>query len=166
MLINNLVDLSMVSSVESNVSSHSDTDSTTSTVKTLHAPSASTRITIHGHISSTIASSSESASHSHRRNNSSKSNDAPARKEVVLLVLYPQSHSLASEWLDGLLMLLNQQPITAETNTLISLASNYGLKIRLLNVRFDDQAFSGEEPELPSREGLDEDYYYDVFGGG
>lgn len=165
MLINNLVDLSMVSSVESNVSSHSDTDSTTSTVKTLHAPSASTRITIHGHISSTIASSSESAPHSHRRNNSSKSNDAPARKEVVLLVLYPQSHSLASEWLDGLLMLLNQQPITAETNTLISLASNYGLKIRLLNVRFDDQAFSGEEPELPSREGLDEDYYYDVFGG-
>jgi hypothetical protein len=23
----------------------------------------------------------------------------------------------------------------------------------------------GEEPEIPSREGLDEDYYYDVFGG-
>lgn len=83
----------------------------------------------------------------------------------MLLILYPQSHSLASEWLDGLLMLLNQQPITAETNALISLASNYGLKIRLLNVRFDDQAFSGEEPDLPSREGLDEDYYYDVFGG-
>lgn len=165
MLINNLVDLSMVSSVESNVSSHSDTDSTTSTVKTLHASSASTRITIHGYISSTTASSSDSASHSHRRNNSSKSTDAPARKEVVLLVLHPQSHSLASEWLDGLLMLLNQQPITAETNTLISLASNYGLKIRLLNVRFDDQASPGEEPELPSREGLDEDYYYDVFGG-
>lgn len=165
MLINILVDLSMVSSVESNVSSHSDTDSTTSTVKTLHAPSASTRITIHGHISSTIASSSESASHSHRRNNSSKPTDTSARNEAVLLVLYSQSHSLASEWLDGLLMLLNQQPITAETNTLISLASNYGLKIRPLSVRFDDQAFSGEEPELPSREGLDEDYYYDVFGG-
>lgn len=85
---------------------------------------------------------------------------------MVLLILYPQSHSLASEWLDGLLMLLNQQPITAETNTLISLVSNYGLKIRLLNVRFgDDSALACEEPEIPSREGLDEDYYYDVFGG-
>lgn len=156
----------MVSSVESNVSSHSDTNSSTSTLKTLPIPSASTKITIYGHTSSTNSSSSDSALHSHRRNNSSNSTNASsARKEVVLLILYPQSHSLASEWLDGLLMLLNQQPITAETNTLISLASNYGLKIRLLNVRFDDQAFSGEEPELPSREGLDEDYYYDVFGG-
>jgi hypothetical protein len=63
-------------------------------------------------------------------------------------------------------MLLNQQPITTETNKLIDLVSNYGLKIRLLNVRFDDVALrDGEEPEIPSREGLDEDYYYDVFGG-
>jgi hypothetical protein len=63
-------------------------------------------------------------------------------------------------------MLLNQQPITTETNKLIDLVSNYGLKIRLLNVRFDDAALrDGEEPEIPSREGLDEDYYYDVFGG-
>ncbi len=83
----------------------------------------------------------------------------------MLLTLHPQSHSLASEWLDGLLMLLNQQPITAETNKLVQLISRYGLKIRLLNVRFDDAAFVGEEPEVPSREGLDEDYYYDVFGG-
>ena len=61
-------------------------------------------------------------------------------------------------------MLLNQQPITAETNKLINLVSNYGLKIRLLNVRFDDAAFIGEAPEIPSREGLDDDYYFDVFG--
>ena len=80
-------------------------------------------------------------------------------------MLYPPTHSLASEWLDGLLMLLNQQPITAETNKLIGLVSDYGLKIRLLNVRFDDAAFAGDEPEIPSREGLDEDYYYDVFSG-
>ena len=85
--------------------------------------------------------------------------------EIVLLTLYPQSHSVASEWLDGLLMILNQQPITAETNKLINLVSNYGLKIRLLNVRFDDSAFIGECPEVPSRQGLDEDYYYDIFGG-
>lgn len=62
-------------------------------------------------------------------------------------------------------MLLNQQPITAETNKLINTISNYGLKIRLLNVRFDDAALVGESPEVPSREGLDEDYHYDVFGG-
>ncbi len=61
-------------------------------------------------------------------------------------------------------MLLNQTPITSETNKLIQFVSNYGLKIRLLNVRFDEVGM-GEEPEVPSREGLDEDYYYDVFGG-
>lgn len=149
----------MVSSVASNVSSNSDTGSSTSTLKTLPQPSSSTKITIHGYISTSVSSDS-----SHHHNNSSSSKSARARKEVVLLMLYPQSHSLASEWLDGLLMLLSQQPITAETNKLISLVSNYGLKIRLLNVRFDDAAFAGEEPELPSREGLDEEYYYDVFG--
>ena len=62
-------------------------------------------------------------------------------------------------------MLLNQQPITAETNKLIRMVSDCGLKIRLLNVRFDDAAFAAEGPILPTREGLDEDYYYDVFGG-
>lgn len=81
------------------------------------------------------------------------------------MTLRPQTASGASEWLDGLLMLLNQQPITAETNKLIDLVSTYGLKIRLLNIRFDDAAFAGEVPAVPSREGLDDDYYYDVFGG-
>ena len=73
---------------------------------------------------------------------------------------------MASEWLDGLLMLLNQQPITAETNKLVGLVGDYGLKIRLLNVRFEDRAWRdpGGGPEVPSREGLDEEYWYDVFG--
>lgn len=62
-------------------------------------------------------------------------------------------------------MLLNQQPITAETTKLIDLVGNYGLKIRLLNVRFDDAMCAGEAPVVPSRHGLDDDYYYDVFGG-
>lgn len=68
-------------------------------------------------------------------------------------------------------MLLNQQPITSETQKLIRLVSDYGLKIRLLNVRFDD--VFGEEDgvggmgigEVPSREGLDENYFYDMVGG-
>ena len=127
-------------------------------------------------------------------------------------------------------MLLNQQPITADTNKLVELISGYGLKIRLLNVRLVDDAdddddvvdddvvddvvgyehddlngnyaddgekvekvegkvegkkkrkekkkqkqkqkssvrtgmavmMAVKEPVLPSREGLDEDYYYDI----
>jgi engulfment/cell motility protein 1 len=63
-------------------------------------------------------------------------------------------------------MLLNQQPITQETSKLLKLVSGYGLKIRLLNVRYEDGMEGGvEEREVPTREGLDEDYYYDVFGG-
>ncbi|KAM5503516.1 hypothetical protein McaMca56_001445 [Microsporum canis] len=168
--LSNKIDLSLVSSVVSNVSASPD-DSSGSTIKTLpQTASASTKITIHG-----LAKSSSSHSHStqglsrsdsrttgyHRRDDE----ETDGQSEVALLTLYPQSHSIASEWLDGLLMILNQQPITAETNKLINLISNYGLKIRLLNVRFDDAAFTGDCPEVPSREGLDEDYYYDIFGG-
>ena len=87
----------------------------------------------------------------------------------MLLTLAPSTHSLASEWLDGLLMLLNQAPITAETNKLVELVGDYGLKIRLLNVRFgaDWEERGGIEGvgEVPSREGVDEEYFYDVFGG-
>ena len=85
-------------------------------------------------------------------------------RERAILTLFPLNHSLASEWLDGLLMLLNQAPITAETNKLVSLVSEYGLKIRLLNVRVES-AYSGPPPGagvVPSREGLDDDYYYEI----
>ncbi|KAK2811987.1 hypothetical protein FQN50_001695 [Emmonsiellopsis sp. PD_5] len=153
------IDLNIVSSVVSNVSASSD-DSSGSTIKTLPHPSSSTKITIHGYIANPTSSNSNDHPHKHQRSNSKST-----QKESVLLTLHPQSHSIASEWLDGLLMLLNQQPITAETNKLINLVSNYGLKIRLLNVRFDDATFVGESPEIPSREGLDEDYYFDIFGG-
>ncbi|WEW58553.1 hypothetical protein PRK78_004021 [Emydomyces testavorans] len=164
------IDLNTVSSVVSNVSASSD-DSSGSTIKTLPHPSSSTRITIHGYAQNPSASTKNTKPSSdlhsedinRKRSNTTKTNQS--QKEIVLLTLHPQSHSIASEWLDGLLMLLNQQPITAETNKLINLVSNYGLKIRLLNVRFDDATFAGECPEIPSREGLDEDYYYDVFGG-
>ncbi|KAJ5689787.1 hypothetical protein N7462_004179 [Penicillium macrosclerotiorum] len=150
------IDLSIVSSVVSNVSTTPDYSSS-STVKT--APrQASTKITIHGYASS--STTGHSRGHGHTRTGSRST-----QKEVVLLILRPASHSVASEWLDGLLMLLNQQPITAETTKLIDLVSNYGLKIRLLNVRFDDATFAGEAPPVPVRDGLDEDYYYDVFGG-
>lgn len=85
-------------------------------------------------------------------------------KEQPLLTLHPMNHSLASEWLDGLLMLLDQRPITAETNKMTKVVEDYGMKIRLLNVRME-AAYAGPPPgagEVPSREGLDDDYWYDV----
>lgn len=158
------VDLTSVISVTSNVSAASDANSSTSTLRDASQPTSTTKITIHGHLPS---NSRPNTPKTYDRNNFNlaKTTAHPNRKEVTLLTLYPQTHSLASEWLDGLLMLLNQQPITADTNKLIRVVEDYGLKIRLLNVRFDDMAFAGEPPEIPSREGLDEDYYYDIFGG-
>lgn len=64
-------------------------------------------------------------------------------------------------------MLLNQAPVTRETQKLVKLIGEYGLKIRLLNVCFDDALYVSEtqQPEIPSREGLDEEeFWYDVFG--
>lgn len=140
-----LVDLSTVSSVVSNISTDTASSST--------ARQAATKITIHGY--------APTQTEKHTRSTSTNRGNS----EITLLTLRPSSHSEASEWLDGLLMLLNQQPITSETSKLIDLVGNYGLKIRLLNVRFDDATFAGEVPVVPGREGLDEDYYYDVCGG-
>lgn len=62
-------------------------------------------------------------------------------------------------------MLLNQQPITADTNKLVNLIGGYGLKIRLLNVRFDEgEVGVGRGVVMPSREGVDESYWYDIGG--
>ncbi|PMD26916.1 hypothetical protein NA56DRAFT_641556 [Hyaloscypha hepaticicola] len=148
------IDLSTISSVVSNVSATNDEDSSissTSTLKTAsHAapkPTSTTKITINSFVGG---------------DGKSQSNGEPV--ERAILTLMPPTHSLASEWLDGLLMLLNQAPITAETNKLVTLVSEYGLKIRLLNVRLDD-GYAGP-PEgagvVPDREGLDDDYYYEV----
>lgn len=154
------VDLSVVSSVVSNVSaSPPSTASSTATLKqslsskpppvkapALKASTASTKITIHGYLPRSTNTTGE-------------------EKEQVLLQLLPPTHTLASEWLDGLLMLLNQQPITADTNKLVNLIGGYGLKIRLLNVRFDEgEVGVGRNVAMPSREGVDEAYWYDIGG--
>lgn len=147
------IDLTLVSSVVSNVSASApSTSSSNNNAMALasHA-STSTKIMIHGYVGQSTPQGREGLELS-----------GSGQKEVVLLQLHPQSHTLASEWLDGLLMLLSQQPITAGTNKLVNLIGGYGLKIRLLNVRFED--FSIEEPVLPSREGVDEEYYYDIGG--
>ncbi|RAL06879.1 ELMO/CED-12 family protein [Aspergillus homomorphus CBS 101889] len=151
------IELSIVSSVVSNVSKSSD--DAFSPVKTKSCPNNSMKIAIHGHPEAAARMKGAQDAGHHRQVSKS------TQGECVLLNLHPQSLSVAAEWLDGLLMLLNQQPITTETSKLIDLISDYGLKIRLLNVRFDDLAFVGQSPTVPSRVGLDNDYYYDVFGG-
>jgi len=158
------VDLTSVTSVTSNVTAASDANSSTSTLRDINQPTTTTKITIHGCLPS-ISRPDTPKTHDHNHSTLTKNTAHNSRKEVTLLTLHPQTHSLASEWLDGLLMLLNQQPITADTSKLIRMVQDYGLKIRLLNVRFDDMAFAGDPPEIPSREGLDEDYYYDIYGG-
>jgi hypothetical protein len=150
------IDLSTISSVVSNVSAPNDDASSVSSASTLKDLSqtpakhtSTTKITINSFVAS-----------SDRHSRSSREDPI----ERAILTLSPPTHSLASEWLDGLLMLLNQTPITAETNKLIGLVSDYGLKIRLLNVRLED-GYTGSVDGagiIPSREGLDEDYYYEV----
>ena len=89
--------------------------------------------------------------------------------ESVLLELLPETSGLASEWLDGLLMLLNQQPITKDTTRLIDMMEDWGVRLRMLNLRWEDvdwdaleMTVKGErvEREVPTREGLDDDYWY------
>ncbi|KAM3077507.1 hypothetical protein ACMFMG_006846 [Clarireedia jacksonii] len=150
------IDLSTISSVVSNVSASTDDGSSISSSSTLKdtapppsKPISTTKITINSYASAGETKTQATGSD-------------PAEKAI--LTLMPPTHSLASEWLDGLLMLLNQAPITAETNKLVGLVSDYGLKIRLLNVRLDD-GYGGPPPGagvVPSREGLDDDYYYEV----
>lgn len=152
------VDLSIVSSVVSNVSASPD-NASFSTVKSMPHHVSSTKISIYGYVHAATSGDVQ------KSNGHSRSTSRATQREATLLTLRPGSPSVASEWLDGLLMLLNQQPITAETSKLIKLISNYGLKIRLLNVRFDDAEFGGEAPSVPSRDGLTDDYYYDIFGG-
>ncbi|RDL38597.1 uncharacterized protein BP5553_02937 [Venustampulla echinocandica] len=148
------IDLSTVSSVVSNVSASNDDASSTPSTLTAKTPSntqksnSTTKITINSYTGS-----------ADQKNNCSHNEQA----ERAILTLMPMTHSLASEWLDGLLMLLNQTPITAETNKLVGLVSDYSLKIRLLNVKLgDDFAAEPGAGAVPSREGLDEDYFYEV----
>jgi engulfment and cell motility protein 1 len=149
------IDLSTVSSVVSNVSAPNDASSvsSTSTLKDFsHAttkPIPTTKITINSFVNGPDR-------------HSRSSDEDPI--ERAILTLSPSTHSLASEWLDGLLMLLNQTPITAETSKLVGLVSDYGLKIRLLNVQFGGGYVGPQDGTgvVPSREELDEDYYYEV----
>jgi len=93
--------------------------------------------------------------------------------ERTLLELQTTDSTLASEWLDGLLMLLDQQPITADTHKMMHVIENWGIKVRMLSLEWDDvdwndstDADSGGGSTrgfvVPTREGLDAEYWYDM----
>lgn len=157
------VDLNAILTVTSDITSTSDASSSTSTLK-VQNPTPYTKITING-LPPFESRSTTPNPHARPGSLPSRNTDAFPRRDVVLLTLHPQTPSLASEWLDGLLMLLGQKPITAETNKLITMIKDYGLKIRLLNVDLTNMHLADDVPEIPSREGLDDNYYYDVIEG-
>ena len=146
-------------SVTASISTPSEGSSSATTLKAAHNSITKNTISIHGYVPSNSRPTSPK-SNSHVGSTAIKT----PRKEVTLLKLHPETYSLAVEWLDGLRMLMNQQTMTNETERLVAMVRDYGLKIRLLNVRFDDMALAADAPEIPSREGLDEDYYYDIIG--
>ena len=85
-------------------------------------------------------------------------------QEPVLLELHTPDTTQASEWLDGLLMLLDQQPITADTNKMIAMVADWSLKVRMLNLEWEDVDWEGQgqAEHLYNREGLDTNYWYDM----
>ncbi|EPE09999.1 elmo ced-12 family protein [Ophiostoma piceae UAMH 11346] len=156
------IDLSTISSVVSNVSANNEdgiSEVSGGALSGAGARSATTKITVYA-----FENPDEAAKTDGNAGHANGDSNGAATREVAILTLHPINHSLASEWLDGLLMLLNQAPITAETNKLVSLVGDYGIKIRLLNVRLET-VYAGPLPgagAVPSREGLDDDYFYEI----
>ncbi|KAK3675560.1 hypothetical protein LTR78_004644 [Recurvomyces mirabilis] len=166
------IDLSSVTSVDSNVSAAENpvmngANESTETLKETKTgdsvktkqpqQSTTTKITILG---------TPNKPNKHSLN----SNGGAPDDESILLELFPQTSYIASEWLDGLLMLLNQEPITKDTTRLIDMMKDWGVRLRMLNLRWEDVDWEAlearvkgarvAEREVPTREGLDEDYYY------
>ena len=82
-------------------------------------------------------------------------------EEKALLELPCGDPALAAEWADGLLMLLDQEPITSETDRLVSAIDDWSLKIRLMNLRQQDLEHRGGDVSIPRPEHEGE-YWYDM----
>lgn len=89
---------------------------------------------------------------------------AGVRSDTTLLELHTTDSSLASEFLDGLLMLLNQKPITADTDKMIRVIENWSLRARVMNLDEHDaearRLKGGDGIKVPSRDGIGTDFYY------
>lgn len=143
------IDLNTISSVDSSVSRSAFPADTASQLQKSSPDLANKEAAFSGTVTSLVIYGSQAGSN----------------EEKVLLRLNTGSSSLASEWLDGLLMLLDQQPITADTNKLIDVLENWSLKVRMFNLRWEDVDWqrleTGEEKMLPERP-VDHDYWYDM----
>jgi engulfment/cell motility protein 1 len=162
------VDLNTVTSVDSNVSAaeppptaSQSTSESSSTIKDASSLTATnTKITILGTISRARARPITAAS------------EDPHSEEEILLELYPSTASLASEWLDALLMLLNQEPITKDTARLVEMMEDWGTRLRMLNLRWEDVDWDALEAgesgmddglgtrPVPGRDGVGDEYWY------
>ncbi|KPI45329.1 Engulfment and cell motility protein 2 [Cyphellophora attinorum] len=126
------------------------------------------RVLINGILPSSRGKDSGHARNVSKVSKTSKHSNRQTERETVLLSFMPTSKQVASEWVDGLLFVLSQQAITAPTNKYINLIADMALKTRLLNLRYNEEdgmigGMQGTEmPEIPSREGLDENYYYQI----
>ena len=164
------IDLNTVTSVDSNVSSASDptTTAAASTISSsLSNPHDTTNTTTrHPTTRITILGSGGALTTSPLIGSSTQT-------ESPLLDLYPSSPHLAAEWLDGLLLLLNQQPITKSTTSLIQMMTDWGVRLRVLNLRWEDLDWDdlearvkgvegGGKREVPGREGLEGGFWYAV----
>ena len=176
------LDLDLVTMVVSDVIAGSPGDerssmsmhtSTTKEGSSKNAVGPKTEITILGELPPDSTSTEKARHKKHTRKPSSRSkvSSRTPTDEHKLLTLHPKSQTLASEWLDGLFFILGEPPITNETAKLVEFIAKYGLKIRLLNVRFDEEAGGKggiyadvkERKEVrPNREGVDDEFFYEV----
>lgn len=155
--LNQKIDLGIISSVDSNITideNKTNINRTPVSNNTTHGQQ--TKAPTISIIIKSFASALDNNSHEEN-----DSNTQQAEKEVLTLI--PPNQILASAWFDGLLMLLNQAPITPETQKHVALICEYGLKIRLLNVRLDElMNIPDGAGVVPSRDGLDENYFYEI----
>jgi engulfment/cell motility protein 1 len=148
------IDLNTVTSVDSNVSASEPHAGLTPTISSTSTPHNSVRPVAQPTTKITIFTGS-----SH-----------PSAPETALLDLFPPSAHLAAEWLDGLLLLLNQQPITKSTTSLIQMMTEWGVRLRMLNLRWEDVDWEDLEMrvrglevsgrEVPGREGIEEEFWF------
>jgi len=190
------LDLNTVTSVDSNVSTsdqiffHNRNDSTETLKGNIvrdSGPITTTTITIKGAARPGSSPAAAAAATTSATDGLTKTTTITAdNNESVLLELYPPTSSLASEWLDGLLMLLDQAPITKDTTSLIHMMEDWSVRLRILNLRWDDvdwdamEQFHAQQQHLqlhgagavdetaqalqirpvPSREGVADEYWY------
>ncbi|OLL26495.1 Engulfment and cell motility protein 2 [Neolecta irregularis DAH-3] len=89
--------------------------------------------------------------------------NSTATNPVVLLTLCAENNLSASEWIDGLLMLIRKPPVTSETLSLVTTLVEVGIKVKLLDLRAEQITVPQVAPPIPSRDGLTANFWFDSF---